>query len=78
MNISQTIAAACQGAVAYTLAGGYAVHKGNTRKLFPPGRMTDERRNKSGRYTYARASYSDGSFLVFTFHTQRGAKLIAQ
>lgn len=76
MNTAQIIIAACRGASAYTLAGGYAVRPLNAgRVTFPAGKCTDIKRNKAGRCTHAEYVYLDGSALRFTWHPLRGSSL---
>ena len=72
---AQHVVAACQGATAYTLAGGYAVHAAGSRALFQPCRVEKERRNDKGRVTFLRGSYPDGSAVEFRYHPNRGASL---
>lgn len=76
MTIAQTVAEACSGAAAFTLQGGYAVHYDQTRKLFPPAHIEQEKRNAGGRVTLSIARYDDGSRLRFTWHPARGGKLV--
>jgi hypothetical protein len=66
---------ACEGATAYTLYGGYAVHARSERKLFPGCRVTKELRNQRGRVTRMEGVYSDGSTIVFTYSDNRGPRL---
>jgi hypothetical protein len=75
MSIAAQVASACAGASAYTLAGGYAVHDRGRRELFPPCRVTLEKRNERGRVTRMEGSYSDGSRILFTYAENRGARL---
>lgn len=76
MNTAQIIIAACAGASAYTLEGGYAVGPLNAgRTLFEPGKCTDIKRNKAGRCTHAEYVYLDGSALRFTWSPARGSLL---
>lgn len=67
-TIAEQVAAACEGASAFTLYGGYAVgpnNAGTTR--FPTGAQLSERRNTNGRVTYAKYVYADGSTLEYTY-----------
>lgn len=71
------------GASAVTLEGGYAVFAGpgtlqrqGQRVLFEPARMTDVRRDQSGRCTHAVAKYRDGSSLTFTWNASRGHRYV--
>lgn len=75
MSIATEVAAACAGATAYTLYGGYAVHDGGQRKLFTGCRVTKEARNARGRVTRMEGVYSDGSTIVFTYSETRGPRL---
>lgn len=75
MSIAHDVAAACAGATAYTLAYGYAVHDRGARKLFPPCRVTHEKRNERGRVTRMEGSYADGSRILFTYAENRGPRL---
>jgi hypothetical protein len=72
MSIAREIALRLTGAVAVTLAGGYAVFEDGRRVLFPAGMITEERRNQRGRVTHLLSSYPDGSGLRFTYSDNRG------
>ncbi len=74
MSIASEIAKRCEGAQAYTLSGGYAVHASG-RVLFPAGSVEFCNRNKKGRVTYCRIRYSDGSALDYTYRTNMGGVL---
>lgn len=78
MTTAQAIARQIEGASAVTLGGGYAMAlaQGNRwhRVTFEPARITEERRNVKGRCTHLRATYKDGSALVFTYSEARGAR----
>lgn len=76
MTTADIVKRACNGATAYTLAGGYATFGNGTRRLFEAGRQAKERRNEAGRVTYAEYTYRDGSRLVFRYHPQHGARLV--
>jgi len=74
MSIASKVAKRCEGAQAYTLSGGYAVHDSG-RVLFPAGSVEVCNRNEKGRVTYSRVRYSDGSALVYTYRTNMGGVL---
>jgi hypothetical protein len=78
-SIALTVAQACSGASAYTLASGYAVFLepsgASRRSLFPPCRIERETRNDRGRVTHMTGSYPDRSRIVFSWHPARGARL---
>jgi hypothetical protein len=71
MTIAQTIIAACDGADAYTLHGGYATSHGPTVCFFPTGHCEQERKNDKGRTTYARYHYADGSRLEYRYSNEQ-------
>jgi hypothetical protein len=75
MSIAAEVVAACAGASAYTLSCGYAVHERGRRELFPPCRVTLEKRNEHGRVTRMEGFYSDGSRILFTYAENRGPRL---
>jgi hypothetical protein len=74
MSIASKVAKCCEGAQAYTLSGGYALHDSG-RVLFPAGSVEVCNRNKKGRVTYFRIRYSDGSALAYTYRTNMGGAL---
>jgi hypothetical protein len=78
MSTASRIRKACEGADAYSLRSGYALHDGGTKKLqFKPGACVEERRNDAGRVTRAGYTYPDGSRLTFTWSERNGPKLEA-
>lgn len=67
MAIADEVRARCEGALAFTLYGGYAVHDGHRNVRFPAGSCIEKRSNVRGRCTYAIYAYPDGSRLEFRY-----------
>lgn len=66
---------ACFHHSAYTLGGGYAISVHGERRLFEPATITDEKRNKAERLTKCKATYKDGSVLLFAWSEANGSSL---
>lgn len=77
LSIAEKIVLDTGHAAATTFSQGYAVMYDGSKKYFPPGRPLAERRNKDGRVTFAKYAYVDESTLTFTYHGQRGSKMVA-
>ena len=80
-DTAMTVLRSISGASAITLEGGYAVFVGpaalernGERVLFEPARMSQVKRNESGRCTHTVATYKDGSSLTFTWNPARGPR----
>lgn len=67
-SIADQVAQACEGATAFTLYGGYAVNQLSGKTVrFATGAQLAERRNDTGRVTYAKYAYADGSTLEYHY-----------
>lgn len=78
MTIALSVKALCDGASAFSLYAGYAIHHEprayqTITKHFPPGHQEAIRHNEEGRVTMARYRYADNSILTFK---RRGSKTI--
>lgn len=62
---------------AVTFYGGYAVNARGHRRLFEPAHVETERRNITGRVSFGRYRYRDGSAIEYRYHATRGASFKA-
>lgn len=61
---------------AFSLGAGYGLVQATGERVFyPVGALEQERRNESGRSTYARYRYADNSCLEYTYSELTGCKL---
>ncbi len=72
-TIAAEVVHRCEGAYAYTLECGYALHSSAPmRTCFPPARNVLERRNDKGRCSLYIGIYADGSRVRFTHNSASG------
>lgn len=63
---------------AFTLEYGYGVGYDGRKVSWPIGRIEKQCRKESGRVTYSRVKYPDGSTLIYQFSGSSGFKLKAK
>ncbi len=73
ISIAEEILSRLNNVCAVTLEHGYAVTYDHKRILFPPGAISEEKRNEKGRCTHLISTYPDGSKLKFQYDEHKGA-----
>lgn len=74
-TIAAEVVLRCQGASAFTLVHGYAMHE-DARETFPPLKKVIKENRANGRCTLLLGQYEDGSRIRFTYSENGGPKLI--